>query len=316
MSKQTILVAGATGMLGSALVGRLLALNYVVVALVRTGSGFRRPIAASSANLKIVEVPAIESAALKHALDGIGIDLIVNCIASGIDPKERDADTLWRGNVTPVMALIAFAGDAGVRRFIHTGSEAEYGRATAGRRIGEDHPILPFSSYGAAKAASVSYAAAFAQMHGVELLVLRPFYLFGPGERSHRLLPSIAAAKVSGRLVPMSSGEQLRDLLYVDDAAEAYVAAITAGWPDRVTVCNLCSGQPKRIREVAELVATVFGVPRSLLKWGALPDRETDAPWIVGDPSRLESMSGWRSSLSLEQGIERWMRDRSSLETA
>lgn len=312
MKKRTIIVAGANGMLGSALVERLLGLDYRVLALYRRGAQVRRRLPSSSTDFHPIEVPAIESFILERALEGIVADAVVNCTGAGVDPAERDSEGLWLGNVKPITALVSFAATAKIAHVIHTGSEAEYGRAVVGRRISEDHPILPFTEYGAAKAASVCYAAAVAQAHDIKLLVLRPFYVFGPGERSHRLLPSIAAAAVSRRPVRMTRGEQLRDFIYVDDAVEAYVAALNADWRESVTVCNLCSGQAQKIRQVGEMAAKMLGLSSEILQWGALPDRDTDAPWIVGDPSRIEAVVGWRASLTLEEGVARWIHDQRS----
>jgi nucleoside-diphosphate-sugar epimerase len=316
MDRRTIVVAGANGMLGSALVERLLGLDFHVVALYRVGHRVRRVRPALSANFHPVEVPVIEAAVLQQALVGITADTLVNCIGAGVDPAERDSESLWLGNVKPVTELMAFAAATGIARVIHSGSEAEYARAVVGLRISEDHPILPFTEYGAAKAASVYYAAAFAQALAIKLLVLRPFYIFGPGERAHRLLPTIAAAAASGRPALMTQGEQSRDFLYVDDAADAYAAAVNIRWPGDVTVCNLCSGEARKVRGFVELAARMFGLSSDLLKWGAIPDRETDAPWIVGDPSRIKAILGWRATLTLEQGIERWIRAEQTRDTS
>lgn len=306
MKRGATILAGASGMLGSAVLESLLGEDAEVVALYRANRPQRRRPDARP-NLRAIEVPSFELDILRRALAGIRAEVIVNCAGSGVDPNERDPGSLWQGNVRLVAMLLDFAAAAKVPRVIHTGSEAEYGRAAPGDLVTEGHPILPFTEYGAAKAASVAYAAASAQSLGIALLVLRPFYVFGSGERSHRLLPSIAAAGRNGRPLPMSRGDQQRDFLCAEDAARAYVAAIAAPWPDRVTVCNLCSGQARTIREVGELAARMLGLSSELLQWGAAAYRETDTPWLVGNPSRIEAVTGWRPALTLEQGIERWM---------
>jgi len=308
MINPTIIVAGANGVIGAALVAQLLRSGCRVIGLYRVGARWHRPQPQSARNFYPVEVHAFECAILLRALDGLDAGSLVNCVGAGVAPDERDSETLWRGNVSTVSALMAVAAAKGIERVIHTGSEAEYGRGAAGVLISESHPILPYSEYGAAKAASVCYATALAQSLSVKLVVLRPFYVYGFGERSHRLLPSIAAAKRSGKSVPMSRGEQMRDLLYVDDAVGAYVAAIDGAWHNDVSIYNVCSGKARRIRDVAELATRMFGVSPDALKWGTLPERETDASWIVGDPSRISGALGWRSAMTLEQGIESWMR--------
>jgi nucleoside-diphosphate-sugar epimerase len=102
----------------------------------------------------------------------------------------------------------------------------------------------------------------------------------------------------------LTGGEQVRDLLYVDDVADALITMGTAAaWPN--SVYNVCSGKAVSIREVGETAARVIGGPADLLRFGALPYRPDEEMWIVGDNARLTRDFGWAPQTSLEQGLVR-----------
>ncbi|MBI3706645.1 MAG: hypothetical protein HY246_03020 [Proteobacteria bacterium] len=68
---------------------------------------------------------------------------------------------------------------------------------------------------------------------------------------------------------------------------------------------NICTGHATTVRAAARLVAARLGAPEDLLQFGAQPYRTEDPRWLVGDPARLARATGWRPSISFEDGIDR-----------
>jgi len=196
--------------------------------------------------------------------------------------------------------------DRSLNRFIFTGSCSEYGFAASdGIAISEDQPLRPTSTYGAAKAAAELYGQALAEQLQIPFVTLRLFNVFGPGERPHRLLPTILDSLMQDRTVALTGGEQQRDLLYVDDVAEALMAAAHSDNLQPGAAYNICSGIPLKIRQVGESAAELLNKPKSLLEWGKLPYRADEPMWVVGDPARFAQATAWRPKLNLTTGIER-----------
>lgn len=282
------LVTGATGFIGSALVRRLVQDGTRVVCLVR-------PESARAATLRGVEVV--------RELESVEpTECVFNLASYGVRPGDRDPALLIEGNVSVLAHVLRSVAPWGVQRFVHVGTCSEYAPVAAPALLQESAPLEPGSLYGAAKAAAHVFGTALARELGVPLLTLRLFGTYGPGEAAHRLIPHLVARLGRGEQAEMTSGEQVRDMTYIDDVVEALLC--TAGL-ESYRAYNVCSGTPVRIREMAEAVARELGQPLELLGLGRIPMRDYETPWIVGDPARFQGASGWRPQVALADGIRR-----------
>lgn len=299
---RSALVTGSTGLIGTALVQRLLGEGIEAWCLVRAN---RRSKLLSDPALKAVEIPSFSVDALRKALHGISCEVVFHLASYGVQVHDRDPDELIHGNVRLLSHVLRAVSDWPLRSFLFTGSCSEYGPSSKEVPIQEDHPLRPTSVYGAAKAAAELYGDALAVQLKVPFVTLRLFNVFGPGEGPHRLLPSILHGLEQNRSVALTGGEQKRDLLYVDDVADALVAAATSDRLQPSTAYNVCSGTPVRIRKVGETAAALLNKPTSLLEWGKLPYRGDESMWVVGDPERFRQATSWQPKLTVEAGIQR-----------
>lgn len=298
---RSVLVTGATGLIGSALVRLLRAEDIAVNCLIRRGSLSKLP---PLAGLEAVEVAAFTTEALRKALNGISFDTVFHLASYGVQINDRDRDQLVAGNVQLLSHVLEAVSDRSPSKFIYAGSCSEYGFPTNdGQPISEDQPLRPTSLYGAAKAATELYGQALALQLKIPFTALRIFNVFGPEEAPHRLLPSIIQALDQDRPVDLTGGEQQRDLLHVDDVAGALLAAAGSEKVKPFAAHNVCSGHPVRIREVGETAVNLMGKPQDLLQWGKLPYRRDEPMWVVGDPTRFQQATSWRPKMSLTEGI-------------
>lgn len=306
---RTALVAGCTGFVGSAVARRLLADGWRVVAPVRRTSGDKHRLTGLP-GLDVVEVGGYTAGELRVAF-AAKPDVVFNLASAGVAGRP-DPDDVVAGNVTITLNLLRAAGEAGVRRFVHTGSCFEYAAVPAGELMTESSPTVPWSVYGAAKLASVHLARTAAVTWKVPLVVLRLFGVYGPGEAPKRLVPYLIDRLWMGEPVDLTAGTQVRDLLFVDDAADAFATAGDAAELREGLIYNVCTGVPVAVRQVGETVARLLGAPQELLRWGAIPPRTEEPPWIVGDGTAFRSATGWHPKFDLTAGlqaaIEEWSR--------
>jgi nucleoside-diphosphate-sugar epimerase len=191
-------------------------------------------------------------------------------------------------------------------RLVMAGTFSEYQRPADRSPLMERSPLEMGKIYGASKAAGGIAASALAESLGVKLRLLRFFKVYGEGEASYRLLPSLVAGLLRGERVPLSDGTQVRDFIYVKDVVEACIkagddvvapsGALTAAW-------NVCTGVGHSVRTFAALVAQAMGEPAELLGFGELPMRADDEPYLVGDGERMFRELGWRPKHDLGAGI-------------
>jgi UDP-glucose 4-epimerase len=300
LAGRRVLVTGGSGFIGAHLVRRLLDLDCDVVAQVRRQSDrWRIAEVADSLELVQADLAALEPDTLAAAL--AGVEVVFHLAAAGVHPAaEEDAPAIVQTNVVGTLRLLEAARSAGVTRFVNCGSCFEYG---PGADLDEDAPLLPVTEYGASKAAAGLLAHAFARRHGLPVVTLRPFTVYGPREAPHRLIPHVIRGALRDERIELTGGAQARDFVYVDDAVDAFIRAAVVAEAAGGTF-NVATGEPVTVREVVlailELTGSV-GVP----VFGGLGYRPTDAPVLSGSPRRASEVLGWRASTPLAAGLQR-----------
>jgi nucleoside-diphosphate-sugar epimerase len=224
--------------------------------------------------------------------------------AYGVAPSDRDPQLTFDANVAGVDAIIHGAAATGAGSIVYLGSCSEYRNPAPGQLVDEDAPIGPDRLYGGSKAAAGLWGQALAAQLGIAFQWLRLFNVFGPGEAASRLIPGLIARLKADETVALSPGEQVRDFLYIDDVATGIQLAAEASLQGWQGPFNLCSGHPIKVRDIALTVADAMGKSHELLGFGQLEYRPDDIFWLVGSPTRFQSVTAFRPQTSLLAGIE------------
>ena len=165
---------------------------------------------------------------------------------------------------------------ASVKRFVGIGTCFEYDLSKGDLTI--NTPLKPTTPYSSAKAGLYTSLSQLLPSQTVEFLWSRLFYLYGEGEDERRLVPYIHKQLKAGKKVELTSGEQVRDFLNVEEVGKLIVDLAISRKNGPI---NICSGIPVSIRQLAEKIADNYG-RRDLLVFGARPDNLIDPPRIVG----------------------------------
>ncbi|MEQ9434968.1 NAD(P)-dependent oxidoreductase [Hyphomonas sp.] len=302
MSAMRVLVTGASGFIGQALVARLVSEGHSVIALNRSSA---RGNAGGSISYEERLAPTPED--LVDALRDTHPDLVIHAAAPGTRPADRTWQKLAEGCVQYVHQLFDGLASQPPKRFVLLGSWSEYAPPAGpeGTLISESHPLESGNLYGAHKAASYLIAQARAAQLGVEFVSARLFNIFGPGENCDRLVPYCVRQLRAGRPVDLTSGEQKRDFVFIDDAVDAILRlALRDPAPD-APVYNVCSGVGVSVKTLILTAAEAAGGDLDLLKFGALPQRGDEPMEIAGNPRRLANLTGWAPQTPISTGIKR-----------
>jgi nucleoside-diphosphate-sugar epimerase len=275
-----IFVTGGTGFIGSHFLNKAIATGHDVLALRRVGSRTR------------ISLPKEPTWLDGNLDDDWSRELsqcaaLVHLAAAGVSPQEANREELFTSNVRQSAQLWRRAVKAGVKRLIICGSCFEYGKS--GERyefIPVDAPLEPANDYAASKATATQVALELAKEQKIELLVLRPFHVFGEGEEETRLWPSLRKAALTGEDFPMTAGEQVRDFVPVVVVAEKFITALTrndlrAGEPK---IENVGTGKSQSLRAFAEFWWRQWNA-KGKLKIGALPYRDNEVMRYVPEIS-------------------------------
>lgn len=292
-----ILLTGGSGYIGRQLAAILCAQGNETVTL------GRRPCPVPG--VENLLLPELETAHIAKAIAGRSFDVLFHLAAAGVHPAERNAALLQRINAELPATLIRLAADCGVGVAVVAGSNAEYRAPQQRSSLAEDAPLEDAKLYGRSKAAGGIAALRQGERSGVPTAVLRIFNVYGPGEAPHRLFSTLAHSLRAGEAVPLSSGEQLRDFIHIADVCEGVLAAAAALHEGRMRAgaYNLCTGNGRSVADFARAAAAALGAEPTLLRFGEIPWRPDDVPYLIGDPQRLQAACGWQARLSLEAGI-------------
>jgi len=303
-----VLVTGGAGFIGSHLVRALVGSGHEVRVLARPKTSLER-LSDVTSEIEIVHGDVSDPAGVVAALGGWRPDVCAH-LAWYADPKtylksQRNLDEL-----SASCAFLAYLMEAGIQRFLVTGSCAEY--APSGDRLREDSPAGPATLYAACKLSLQMVAAQLAADYGAQLTWARIFHLYGPFENSERLVPAVIKTLLAREVFLATAGDQLRDYLHVADVASGLCALVD----DEVDgVVNICSAAPTTVRQVIETVAEIVG-GAELVRFGQRAGSAWDPPVLYGDNTRLIEATGWRRRFELRPGLEdtvRWWQSRAEL---
>ncbi|GAB1333950.1 GDP-L-fucose synthase [Streptomyces sp. E-15] len=290
-----VYVAGHRGLVGSALVRRLLADGYEVVTRPRSRLDLRDG-AATAAFLRDARPDAVVLAAAR--VGGI--------LANSTQPVQFLED-----NLRIQLSVIPAAHAAGVRRLLFLGSSCIYPRV-APQPIREEALLTgPLETtnqaYALAKIAGIVQVRSYRQQYGASYICAMPTNLYGPGDNfdpeSSHVLPALIRRFHEARrygldeVVLWGSGTPRREFLHVDDLAEACVTLLRRY--DHDEPVNVGCGEDLTIRELAGIVAEVVGFRGRIALDPTKPD---GTPRKLLDVSRMTAL-GWRPRISLRDGI-------------
>ena len=160
-------------------------------------------------------------------------------------------------------------------------------------------PLAPATLYGACKDALRVALSGLAKQGGVSLGWGRVFFLYGPDEHPSRLVAAVINALLDGRLAETSHGRQIRDYLYVRDAAEGIVALTIS---DADGAFNIATGRAMTLREMIFEIAEQIGRP-DLVRLGARQPQPFEPPIIVGDVTKARDVLAFEARTDLKSGI-------------
>src|SRR6266404_794181 len=213
--------------------------------------------------------------------------------------------TYWKSvanlewTVASLHLLQEFAA-AGGQRVVIAGTSAEY-RWDGHLPLDESHSLLqPDSLYGTCKNALREIVQSWAPIAGVSWAWGRIFNIFGPDEKSERLVPKIIRTLMAGKPLPFDEGLRLRDFLHVADAGDAFAALLASEVQGPV---NIASGQPTSIRDLVSMIANRLDA-LELVSFGAVPVQAAQPARVVASVARLRDEVGWQPPVDLAQRVQ------------
>jgi len=306
------LVTGAAGFIGRSIAAALLARGESVRGIDNLITGKRANLAGLEA-MEFIEGDLADPAACARACAGVEIVFHEAALAS-VPRSVADPAATNVNCVDATLNVLVAARAAGVRRVVYAGSSSAYGDAPTLPKHEAMMPS-PISPYAVAKLAGEYYMCSFAQVYGLETVVLRYFNVFGPYQdpTSHYsgVLAIFCRKMLAGEQpVIYGDGEQSRDFTYIDNVVQANLLAAAAP-AEKVSgrVMNIATGARITLNDT-------FAILRELTGYRGEPaygeSRAGDIHDSLADISLARELLGYEPKVNFRSGLERtvqWYRE-------
>jgi nucleoside-diphosphate-sugar epimerase len=288
-----VLLTGASGFIGRAVIEPLRQTGFAVHAVAR------RPLDIIQTNLTWHVIDLLDQEAMKSLVRRIMPSHLLH-LAWYAAPDKYWAARENLDWLSASLALLQVFAESGGARVVMAGSCAEYG-PTSDVCYENSTPLIQHTLYGTCKHATQTVLAAYSGQFGLSSAWGRVFLPYGPNEHPVRLVSSVVCALLEGQPALCTSGEQVRDFIYIDDVANAFVVLLRSNVEGAV---NIASGSGVAVKEVAMQLGDLLG-RRDLVKLGARPTAQNEPSFVVADLRRLTNEVGWRPTISLDEGLAR-----------
>jgi len=291
-NNKTALVTGATGFVGSHITHRLISEGWTV---------------------HVIALPADNFTLLKKSIDRItvhthdGSTANMNEIVSRSRPSivfhlaslflsqhgQKDIEPLVRSNVLFGAQLLDALVLYGCHRFVNTGTSWQHC---------DNREYSPANLYAATKQAFEDILQYYVEATPLQAITLKLFDTYGPDDPRPKLFTLLRKTAAGQQTLDMSPGEQLIDLVYIDDIVHAFLMSAQRLMSTELSSHEhyaVSSGNPLPLRDLVALYASVIkkDVP---IRWGgrSYRPREVMVPWNTGN-----RLPGWEPKIGLAQGI-------------
>jgi nucleoside-diphosphate-sugar epimerase len=293
------LITGATGFVGSHLTRKLVSEGWNVHILVRTTSSLDA-MADIAKKLTIHQLtPPVSANSAPNA------DSVITAVAAAkpeivfhlaamfrAEHKPGEVAPMIDANVTFTTHLLEGMRLAGVKTMVNTGTSWQHY---------QDASYDPVCLYAATKQAAEDILTFYCNAYGIKAVTLKLFDTYGPGDTRNKLFTIFKRASESPTPIAFSSGEQLIDLVHIDDVVRAYIAAALEAVAEpagRHQRYGVSSGAPLPLRELAAIYERL-SVKKMNIAWGARAYRARE----VMQTPQLAAPPHWKPVVRLEQAL-------------
>ncbi len=278
-----ILLTGATGYLGSHLLAALLSQGHRVVVIKRSTSSVNR----IESLLGQVDFIDVDKEPIEKAFAFCKIDLVIHA-ATVYGRKGEPILDLFKANLNFPFELLTLAIEHGTDFFINT-----------------DTILNPFvTPYALSKKQFNDWGAFFAHKKKVHFISVKLQNLYGPDDDKTKIIPYVIQnCLLNTECLDFTSGEQLRDFIYISDVVDAYLLLVNqiAHTMDFYQEVGLGTAKRISVKTLVEKIG-VLSHATTQFKFGVLEARDTEFESKLADISYLQTL-GWVPQHSLEQGL-------------
>ncbi len=290
------IITGATGSIGIALIGELLARQTEVLVLCREGSARNRNIPHHP--LITIKYCSLDELTLLENDTGKCYDVWFHFAWEGTMGETRNDMYLQHRNVKYTLDAVTAAERFSCGTFIGAGSQAEYGRVEGA--LNSATPPFPENGYGIGKLCAGQMSRILCEQKGMKHIWTRILSVYGPYDNQNTMIMSAIGKLLRGEVPAFTKCEQKWDYLYSKDAARAFVDLAERGRDGKV----YCIGSGKALPLSDYIIRLRDAIcPGAELGIGQIPYGPRQVMYLCADITELEEDTGFHPVYTFEEGI-------------
>jgi UDP-glucose 4-epimerase len=305
-----VAVTGGVGLIGSALARRLVGLGAQVLlidSMIPEGGANLENIAAICDRVRLNTTDIRDGQAMRDLLTGEDFLFDLAAQTSHLDSMNAPFDDHAINATAQLQLLETCRSIAPDIVIVHAGTRQIYGRPRY-IPVDEAHPITPTDVNGVNKMAGESFHLMFHSAYGTNTRSLRLTNVYGPGMRikdaRQNFLGIWLRRAVQGDPFEVWGGEQRRDMVFVDDAVEAFLAAAVTPQTQGKAL-NVGGDAPYSLAEIAAAMIAANGGGRYEIKEFPPERKRIDIGDFVTDDRQFRALAGWTPRVGLAEGLKR-----------
>ena len=290
MRGKKILVIGGTGFLGFHLIKRCISLKMIITSISK-----QKP--CQSQRFDNVEYKTCNITSLQRLKKQINndYDFVVN-LGGNIDHKNKNKT--YRSHYLGVKNLYNIFKNKKIERFIQIGSSSEYGKIFGS--VKENNTCQPKMIYGRSKLMATNFLFKKNKLKKFPFTILRFFQVYGPFQKTNRLIPFVISSCLKNKRFNCSEGSQLRDFLYIDDAIDSIIKSFKIE-RTKGKIINIGYGTPIEVKRIILMIKDL--IQKGKPQFGKLSLRVDESKNIYPDLRIAKKILGWKNKTSLKEGL-------------
>jgi len=304
------LVTGGAGFIGSHLVKKLLLDGHEVAVLDDLNDFYdpsikRDNLAGVADRIELLEGDICDRDLVGSILQHGRFDTVVHLAArAGVRPSIQYPELYLQTNVMGTQNLLEAARKAGCGHFIFASSSSVYGLSKV-VPFREDLPLpQTLSPYAATKLAGEHLCGNYSYLHGMRVVCLRFFTVYGAGQRPDLAIHKFTRLIHEGKAIPkFGDGNTRRDYTYIDDIVSGILGAISYQG-ERFDIFNLGESETTTLNELITHLESALGKKARIEQ---LPEQAGDMPLTNADVSKARRLLGYNPTTKIAEGIPRFV---------
>ena len=277
-----ILLTGATGFIGSNIAKALLENGHQVYATHRTSSSFEK----CYNFIYCINWINTDFQDWKQQVKNINPDQLIHAAWGGIEAKDRNDWDIQIKNFWFSKEVFDLSKECRIKKVIGIGSQAEYGVYEF--PVNEETVLKPQDAYGATKTLTANYLRNSFEGSETEWYWFRIFSIFGEGENSEWLIPSVISKLLRKESIQLTPCKQKYNYLYIGDFVKDIISVVNCS-QNSSGIYNLCNNESIEIKDLLIQISEIINVSSELLEFGKIPCRKNQNMLIAGDNSKFRN---------------------------